>query len=111
MNTNTRKKAISARVRHIVRERDGGCIFCERYGFAPTGMNTEIMHFVGRGRGGAGIPENLAVGCIQHHRMMDQGSPLDRQMMRALFRDYLRNQYPDWDESKLYVRNRWDEQV
>lgn len=100
---------ISPKVRQIVRQRDKGCIFCNYLGFEPTGMNTEIMHYVGRGRGGMGIPENLAVGCIKHHRQMDQGSPLDQQMMRFLFRDYLRRIYPDWDESKLYVRNRWDE--
>lgn len=104
------KKATSipTAVRKIVRERDGGCIFCEHLGFERTGMATEIMHYISRAQGGRGIPENLAVGCIYHHRLMDQGIARERQMMRALFRHYLREKYPDWNEDSLRVRNRWE---
>ena len=108
MNANTRKKDISAAVRRKVRARDGGCIFCQNFNFRPTGANTEIMHYIGRGRGGLGIEENLAVGCIVHHRMMDQGGPEDQQNMRAIFRSYLRAYYPDWNEAKLMCKNRWE---
>ena len=97
----TKALDISSAVRTKVRERDGGCIFCTKYNFLPTGANTEIMHYIGRGAGGLGIPENLAVGCIIHHRQMDQGTGKQKLMMKALMRDYLRNQYPEWDESKL----------
>ena len=47
-----------------------------------------------------GIPENLAKGCIYHHRMLDH-SP-KRQEMKLIFETYLRNHYPDWEESRLY---------
>lgn len=114
MNSNTKKKAISNAVRVRVRKRDGGCIFCRTNSFAICATKdcfeykntrTEIMHYISRGRGGLGIEENLAEGCIYHHRQLDQG---DGKELRAYFKEYLMSQYPDWDEEKLICRNRWD---
>lgn len=103
----TKALDISPAVRKEVRERDGGCIFCTKFPHStPTGMNTEIMHYISRGAGGLGIAKNLAVGCIYHHRMMDtDGSYAQRQEMRALFRHYLRELYDDWDEKDLIWRH------
>ena len=86
-------------------ERDSGCIFCLAMyeipqGYRPEMYRMEIMHFVSRSSGGLGIPENLAKGCIYHHRMLDH-SP-KRQEMKLIFETYLRNHYPDWEESRLY---------
>lgn len=98
---------ISAKVRKVVNDRDRGCIFCKYLGFIPTNMPTEIMHYIPRSAGGLGIPENLAVGCIYHHRQMDtDGKYTERQCMRALFRHYLREVYKDsWNEDKLVWRH------
>lgn len=65
------------------------------------------MHYIPRGRGGLGIPENAAIGCRYHHRMLDQGHEGRREEMLALFRNYLQSKYPDWDEKKL-TYNRWE---
>ena len=110
MSRSARTKAtdISPSVRKIVHERDGGCIFCRMEHFTPTGARTELMHYVSRYGGGLGIPENLAEGCIIHHRQMDQGPAKERQLLRALFRWYLRQHYPDWSEEKLKYQNRWE---
>ncbi len=111
MSRSARTKAtdISAKVRKEVHERDHGCIFCQMEHFTPTGARTEIMHYVSRYAGGLGIPENLAEGCIVHHRMMDQGAGREPQLLRALFRWYLREHYPGWNEEKLRYRNRWEQ--
>lgn len=90
--------------------RDGGCIFC-RMGYRPPlepQWMFDAMHYIPRSRGGLGIPQNGAIGCRYHHQMMDQGSEGRRPEMLALFRGYLMERYPDWDEESL-VYDRWEE--
>ena len=104
-NKRTKACEIPTSVRRLVNERDSGCIFCLAmyeipHGYRPEMYCMEIMHFVSRSSGGLGIPENLAKGCIYHHRMLDH-SP-KRQEMKLIFETYLRNHYPDWEESRLY---------
>lgn len=104
-NKRTKACEIPTSVRRLVNERDSGCIFCLAMyeilqGYRPEMYCMEIMHFVSRNSGGLGIPENLAKGCIYHHRMLDH-SP-KRQEMKLIFETYLRNHYPDWEESRLY---------
>ena len=104
-NKRTKACEIPTSVRGLVNERDSGCIFCLAMyeipqGYRPEMYCMEIMHFVSRSSGGLGIPENLAKGCIYHHRMLDH-SP-KRQEMKLIFETYLRNHYPDWEESRLY---------
>lgn len=104
-NKRTKACEIPTSVRRLVNERDSGCIFCLAMYEIPQGYRLEmycmeIMHFVSRSSGGLGIPENLAKGCIYHHRMLDH-SP-KRQEMKLIFETYLRNHYPDWEESRLY---------
>ena len=104
-NKRTKACEIPTSVRRLVNERDSGCIFCLAMyeipqGYRPEMYCMEIMHFVSRSSGGLGIPENLAKGCIYHHRMLDH-SP-KRQGMKLIFETYLRNHYPDWEESRLY---------
>ena len=103
MNTVTKATRITAKTRKIVKERDGGCIFCRMNG-ESTGMNTQIMHFIPRSAGGLGIPENLAEGCILHHNMLDQGGWETRTQMLDSFRCYLKEHYEDWNEDKLKYR-------
>ena len=104
-NKRTKACEIPTSVRRLVNERDSGCIFCLAMyeipqGYRPEMYCMEIMHFVSRSSGGLGIPENLAKGCIYHHWMLDH-SP-KRQEMKLIFETYLRNHYPDWEESRLY---------
>jgi len=93
---------ISAKVRRIVLERDGEkygapcCIFCG----SPHGL--QIMHYIPRSQGGRGIPENLACGCVKCHGELDNGK--DPEKKRQYFREYLKEQYPGWNESELKVR-------
>lgn len=102
--------------RAAVRERDfNECIFCRAgYRMEKTteyGRSTrELMHYIPRSRGGLGIRQNAAVGCTDHHRMLDNGSGGEREEMLALFRGYLEGIYPDWDERELvYSKWKWAE--
>ena len=90
-NKRTKACEIPTSVRRLVNERDSGCIFCLAMyeipqGYRPEMYCMEIMHFVSRSSGGLGIPENLAKGCIYHHRMLDDHSP-KRQEDEADFRN------------------------
>jgi hypothetical protein len=67
----------------------------------------DAMHYIPRSRGGLGIPQNGAIGCRYHHQMMDQGNEGRRPEMLALFRGYLMERYPDWDEESL-IYDRWE---
>lgn len=104
---------IDAKTRKIVHERDRHhCIFCELGYFLPTEdeligyQMIEVMHFIPRSQGGKGIPENLALGCRLHHRMLDNGSEGLRKDMLKVFQNYLVARYPDWDKKNL-VYDKW----
>lgn len=92
----------SAAERRKIHERDHEtCIFC-RLGYRPSseaGGALQIMHYAGRSQGGLGIAENGALGCVYHHQMMDNGHYHDE--MHALFREYLKSFYPEWNEDFL----------
>ena len=112
----TKKVSITNKVRERVHERDDGeCIFCKMGYHAEAEkrlanefgyQGRQIMHYIGRGRGGLGIEENLAIGCTIHHMLYDNGAHGEHAEMKPLFEEYLRNEYPDWDEKKL-VYNKW----
>lgn len=98
--------------RAAVRERDfNECIFC-RAGYrmektTACGRSTkELMHYIPRSGGGLGIRQNAAVGCTDHHRMLDNGSGGGREEMLEFFRGYLKGMYPGWDERDL-VYSKW----
>lgn len=104
---------IDDKTRKIVEERDGHhCIFCELGYFLPTEdyliecHQYEIMHFIPRSQSGKGIPENLAVGCRFHHRMLDNGSEGLRDDMLWIFQCYLMARYPDWNKKDL-IYDKW----
>lgn len=91
----------SAEVRHRIWERDHGCIFC-RLGYKPSseaGGYPQVMHYVARSHGGLGVEQNGALGCAYHHQMLDNGLYHDE--MQKLFREYLEEHYPGWNESEL----------
>lgn len=91
-------------VRERVKARDGWCcIFCREFGesgYEPT----QIMHYIGRKRGGLGIEENLALGCVAHHQELDNGKDMDK--YRSFFKEYLESIYPGWNEREL-IYSKW----
>ena len=108
----TRATEFSDKVRKIIKERDGGCIFCEM-GYhmeKAIGIDTKvfsIMHYIPRGQNGLGIEENGAVGCQYHHDMLDNGNEGRREEMLGMFREYLMQMYDGWNEEDLKY-DKWD---
>ena len=107
-----RAREFSPKARQEIYYRDNGnCIFCRRryHMEGATWLALEIksaMHYIPRAKGGLGIPQNGAVGCQHHHEMMDNGNHGRRQEMLGIFREYLMEQYPDWNEEEL-VYSKW----
>ena len=98
MHLRTKALSISPRVKKAVFERDGGkCVWCGRPGLPEA-------HFIRRSKSGLGIEENILTLCRAHHFDFDSGSIEQRQCMREYFRKYLKEYYPEWDESKLVYR-------
>lgn len=102
MNNSTKACSISKKIRQEVIERDGGlCIFC-------GSQAVDIMHYIGRGRLGLGIKENLACGCRQCHTMLDHSG--NRLLMLERFREKLDGLYPNFkDEDRIYRKGANDE--
>lgn len=107
-----RAREFSPKIRQEILYRDNAsCIFC-RIGYHMEGATwlakdiKSIMHYIPRAKGGLGIPQNGAVGCQHHHEMMDNGNHGRRQEMLGIFRSYLMEQYPDWNEEEL-VYSKW----
>lgn len=102
----------SPKTRKMIYERDNGqCIFCRMH-YRMQGAQwydleiDGIMHFIPRSQNGMGVVENGALGCRWHHRMFDNGSEGNREEMKGLYREYLMNYYPDWNEKNI-VYNKW----
>ena len=102
-----RKFQFNEKARREICARDGEtCIFCRR-GYHMENKDTllyrkkDIMHYVNKSQGGLGIPENGAVGCRYHHMLLDNGNRGLRAEMLGIFRDHLKECYPEWDEGKL----------
>ena len=97
---------ISPSVRRIVQERDSfeGTPCCVKCGRSD---GIQIAHYISRGRGGMGIPENLVCLCYECHMMADNGSDIEKSReIRGYMREYLKAYYPGWDEKSLVFR-RW----
>lgn len=104
---NKRAKAcdIPARVKREVWERDKGrCVLC------GASVNTAPnAHYISRAHGGLGIPENIVTLCTGFgpgncHDRYDNGTKEERVGMRQRIREYLKSQYPGWEESRLIYK-------
>lgn len=110
-SSQAKAREFSARDRQKIEERDEWCIFC-KMGYHMEDVKgygaqlKSIMHYIPRSANGLGIPENGALGCQCHHEMLDNGSSGRRDEMRELFREYLMQQYPDWNEEDI-VFSKW----
>lgn len=88
---------IPYKVKKAVWIRDRGrCIFCGSHYAMPT------AHYVSRANGGLGVEQNILTLCNDCHRRYDQTT--DRKALKEFFTAYLKSQYVDWDESKLYYK-------
>lgn len=101
-------REFSTKARKEIKQRDGGCIFCALgYNMGPgAGYLNSIMHYIPRSQNGLGIPENGAVGCQYHHTLLDNGNKGLREEMLGIFKEHLKEHYPDWDEDRL-VYTKW----
>jgi hypothetical protein len=94
---------ITQAVKDRVWERDKHCcILCDCNRAKPN------AHFISRAHGGLGIEQNVITLCTYAgnncHHIYDNGTEEQRSAMRGRIRQYLKDHYPDWDESKLIYR-------
>ena len=107
MHTRTRALGITIRVKEEVADRDSFdghpcCILCG----LPAPVNNRLAfscaHYISRAQGGLGVEENVLTLCTECHRRYDQTT--ERAMLKPFFGRYLKEHYPDWDESKLVYK-------
>ncbi len=111
MRNDTKARAISKQVKIRVAARDSiedwpCCVFCGRPS-PDGGIEWSNAHYISRAQGGLGIEENILTLCPDCHRAYDQTT--EREEMRAYFREYLMDHYPEWDEQKLVYRRGYAE--
>ena len=98
MHARTKASQITQATKWKVLERDNGkCVLCGK----TCSVHNACCHFIGRGRLGLGIEENIVTLCHECHYHLDNG-----EVGRDQIREYLKSKYPDWDESKL-VYTKW----
>ena len=94
--------AITPEVRVKVYKRDSWdecpcCIVCGK-------PYPQVHHYIERSRGGLGIEENLVCLCADCHKKLHNEQYAS---MTEFVANYLRNQYPGWDEIKLVKEKKW----
>lgn len=75
------------------------------YGAMPN------AHYISRSKGGLGIEENIVTLCgimteNKCHFKYDSGTREERERIGNGIREYLKSQYPDWNEENL-VYDKW----
>ena len=96
----------------LIAERDGNeCLFC-KLGYHMDKCRSEmllgipdIMHYINKSQGGLGIEENGVLGCRYHHGLLDNGNLGLRPEMLEIMKEHLMQQYPDWSEDGLSIKN------
>lgn len=109
MHKRTKACNFPAKTVKKIRERDGGCIFCQKLYYMPPEPQYiyDIMHIVNRSQGGLGIEENGVCGCRYHHSLLDNGNKGIRQKMLEIIEDYMKSLYPGWDRENL-IYKKWN---
>lgn len=112
MQKKARKAEFSEKTRRIIENRDEACIFCKLGYHMEKAMwmdlrTLSIMHYIPRSQNGLGVEQNGALGCHYHHTMLDNGNEGRRQEMLGIFKEYLMQQYDDWNEDDLKY-SKWD---
>lgn len=86
---------ISRDTKRKVWERDGRC--CILCGNPSARANA---HYIRRSQGGLGIEQNVVTLCMKCHNDFDNGDK--RYEYGKMIRDYLKLNYKNWTEEKLY---------
>lgn len=103
MNSKTKERQVSKKIAQEVMDRDEYCIMC------GNPYNLDIAHFIGKGRGGLGVRENLVVLCRSCHHAYDNGKDeAKKHRIEYEIRQYLDNLYPSFTDDKRVEANRWD---
>lgn len=98
MHERTKFSRIPKAVKAAVYKRDREhCVLCGVW--VPE--ECACCHFIGRGRLGLGIEENIITLCYKCHYNLDNG-----EVGRDRIREYLKSKYPEWDENKL-IYSKW----
>lgn len=98
-HTRTKATSIPKEVKKEVYERDGHCcIFCG----SPVDPYFANAHIIPRSHGGLGIPENIITLCQLCHYEFD--NTRKRGVMMAVFKDYMRYRYKNYDEIQLVFK-------
>ena len=107
MRKDTKARDFDRKTKEEIAKRDSidgwpCCVFCGAA--APTDRIPvwSNAHFISRAQGGLGIARNGLTLCPTCHRRYDQST--DRSEMRGYFREYLKDQYEDWNEEDLIYR-------
>ena len=107
MHTRTKATGITIRVKEEVADRDSFdgwpcCILCG----LPAPVNNRLAfscaHYINRAQGGKGVEENILSLCPGCHYRYDHTT--DRAMLKPFFGRYLKEHYPEWEESKLIYK-------
>lgn len=105
MRKDTKARDFDRKAKEAISERDSidGWPCCVCCGLAaPAPLVWSNAHFISRGQGGLGIPENGLTLCPVCHRRYDQST--DREALRQFFKKYLMEHYPNWNEEDLYYK-------
>lgn len=105
MRRDTKARDFSPEAKNAIALRDSidgwpCCVFCGRPSPGQTAWSN--AHYISRAQGGLGTPKNGLTLCPRCHANYDQTTA--RPEMRAYFRGYLSDCYPDWNEEKLIIR-------
>lgn len=100
----TKSLEIPVEVKRAVAERDSVdghpcCIWCGKPAPSLNPLAFSNCHYIPRSKGGLGIEENILTLDWQCHLRYDQSE--HRATMKAVLKNYLKSNYPDWDEKKL----------
>lgn len=103
----TKSLEIPLKVKRAVAERDSVdghpcCIYCGKPAPTSNPLAFSNAHYISRAQGGKGIEENILTLDWECHLRYDQSTYHDE--MQGVFRGYLKNIYPDWDEEKLIYK-------
>ena len=96
------KLDVPPKTKELVMNRDGGCVYCNK-----ISTLTYAHIFVSRAKGGLGVKENIAILCMNHHHILDNGveSNIANKIDKHC-KDYLINLYGSIDLESLKY-NKW----
>lgn len=107
MHRRTKSLGITILVKEEVADRDSFdgwtcCVLCGTPAPTYNRLAFSNAHYISRSQGGMGVEENILTLCPRCHHRYDQTE--EREMLKPFFGRYLKERYPDWEESKLVYK-------